>query len=184
MSARRSGRAKAPVKYTSDSEGSDFSNKKPRKPKATPKKRAKSEAEEDKEPSPAAAAPSSTKRAKRDADPTPAAQDKALKSQRKATWESYLKAHDVDGALLSEEPAREESITQTDSVKKYGIKKEDLVVLKYFEKKNPNPVFKNTIKLYVEEDVKELGFRKLGVLDGKDDGGDAVERGGEIWGKE
>lgn len=184
MSARRSGRAKAPVKYTSDSEGSDFGNKKPRKTKATPKKRAKAEVEEDDEPSPAAAAaPSPTKRAKKDADVTPAAQDKALKSQRKVAWESYVKAHDVDGALLGEEPAREESITQTDSIKKYCIKKEDLVVLKHFEKKNPNPVFKNTIKLFVEEDVKQLGFRKLGVLDGKE-GNEAVKRGGDIWAEE
>jgi hypothetical protein len=180
MSARRSGRAKAPVKYTSDSEGSDFGDKKPRKSKATPKKRAKAEPEEDE---PAAAAPSPTKRAKKDAD-TPAAQEKAFKSQQKSVWDSFLEAHDVDGAFLADEPAREESITQTDSIKKYALKKEDLAVLKHFEKKNPNPVFKNTIKLYIEEEVRELGYRKLGVLDGSKDGDEAVKRGREIWEEE
>jgi hypothetical protein len=181
MSTRRSGRAKAPVKYTSDSEGSDFGNKKPKKSttKATPKKRSKAEQEPAAEP---AATPK--KRAKRDpeaavSDHTTAAQDKAAKKQHKSAWEDWLKAHDVDGELLDEEPSRDKSITQTDSLKKYGLKKEELGSLKHFEKRNP--IHNNTMKLYLEEEVRVLGFRKAGMLDGAEDEAEVLKRGEGIW---
>jgi hypothetical protein len=181
MSTRRSGRAKAPVKYTSDSDGSDFGNKKSKKStSAAPKKRTKTEQE------PSAADPPK-KRTKKDPEVVAAEQRekanatdaKAEKTRHQKVWETWLGAHDADGELLDDEPVKEESITQTDAVKKYGIKKEELSSLKHFEKRNP--VYNNTMKLYLEVDVKELGFRKLGMLDGVDDEKEAVERGEEIW---
>ncbi|KAF1913985.1 hypothetical protein BDU57DRAFT_431442, partial [Ampelomyces quisqualis] len=170
MSARRSSRAKPPVKYTSDPEGSDFSNNKARKTKTPRKKRAQPDEEDD----PAAAAASPPKRAKKTTDkPSP--------SPQKTTWAAFLTAHDVHGAQLSNEPARQASITQTASMQKYALQKKDLAVLRHFAKKNPNPVFRNTLKLYVEDQVRVLGWRKLGVLDGAEDDADAVARGERIW---
>ncbi|KAH7073409.1 hypothetical protein FB567DRAFT_199979 [Paraphoma chrysanthemicola] len=195
MSSRRSMRAKAPVKYTSASEGSDFeaTKKKPARSKTskatttTPKKRTKKE----QDPAEDAAATPPKKRTKKDPETLAAehrdkaaAQDaKAAKASHKKTWEAWIEEHklpDTDAALLAAEPARDESITQTDAGKKYGLKKEELVVLKHFEKKNP--LHGNTMKLYLEDEVKVLGYRKLGVLDsgdGKEK--EVLERGEEIW---
>jgi hypothetical protein len=183
MSARRSGRSKAPVKYTSDSEGSDFGNKKPRK-SAAPKKRTKAEQE------PAAAADGPKKRTKKDPavvaaehrEKAQAADVKAQKAQHQKAWESWLEAQDVAGELLDDEPAKDASITQTDALKKYGLKKEELSSLKHFEKRNP--LYNNTMKLFLEDDVKVLGFRKLGMLDGVEDEDEIVKKGEEIWTKE
>jgi hypothetical protein len=181
MSSRRSGRSKAPVKYTSDSDpGSDFTGSKKSK-KSAPKKRTK-------EPVDADAAPPK-KRAKRDPETLAAEHkekaqaqtSKAEKAAHKKAWDAWLESHDAAGALLDEEPAKDVSITQTDAGKKYGVKKEDLAALRHFEKRNP--VHNNTMKLYVEEDVKELGFRKLGMLEGVGEG-EAVEEGGKIWEEE
>lgn len=182
MSARRSGRSKAPVKYTSDSDpGSDFGSKK--KQRATPKKRTKTEAE------PASTTDAPKKRTKKD-PATLAAEHKekaaeqefkAEKATNRKSWDSWLASHDAGGALLDEEPGKDVSITQTDAGKKYGLKKEDLGALKCFEKRNP--VHNNTMKLYVESEVRELGFRKLGVLEGGE-GDEAVEKGEEIWREE
>jgi hypothetical protein len=187
MSSRRSGRAKAPVKYTSDSDDSDFGNKKPRKTtaKAAPKKRPKAEDE----PAADSAAPPK-KRAKKDPETVAAeesvknsaAQQKASGKKNKEAWETWLEAHDVAGELLDEEPDREKSITQTDSLKKYGLKKEELGSLKHFEKRNP--LYNNTIKLFLEEEVKTLGFRKAGILAGAghdEDDSDILKRGETIW---
>ncbi|EAT92482.1 hypothetical protein HBH56_139420 [Parastagonospora nodorum] len=184
MSSRRSGRAKAPVKYTSDSDDSDFGNKKPRKYKtaATPKKRTKIEVEPDDAPAP-------KKRTKKDADQlasdAAAAQEKASKAAHKQAWDAWLKDNALpeDDRLLDEEPDKEISITQTDAGKKYGLKKEELSVVKHFEKRNPNPLYKNDIKLFVESEVKELGWRKLGMLVGEE-GEDAVKKGREMWEEE
>jgi hypothetical protein len=190
MSSRRSGRAKAPVKYTSDSDDSDFGNKKPRKAstKAAPKKRTKAEDE----PTADSAAPPK-KRAKKDPETLAAeesakhsaAEQKASEKQSKKAWETWLEAHDVAGELLDEEPEREKSITQTDSLKKYGLKKDELASLKHFEKRNP--LYNNTIKLFIEEEVKTLGFRKAGMLAGAaegEDDQDVIKRGEAIWTEE
>jgi hypothetical protein len=187
MSSRRSARSRAPVKYTSDSEeNSDFGSKK-RKKSAKPvaaaaKKRTK--------PTDTPSEPPA-KRAKKDPETAPAdaqskaaaASAKAEKAQHVASWTAYLAAHDVAGALLDDEPDKDASITQTDAAKRYGVKKEDLCVLKHFEKRNP--LYNNTMKLYVESAVRELGFRKAGTLDGAagdDDDDDAVVKRGEaLW---
>jgi hypothetical protein len=196
MSTRRSGRAKAPVKYTSASEGSDFEDKKPRKSAnkkttaaATPKKRTK--AEQDPVPSAdtdADAEPAPKKRAKKDPETlaaehtSKAAQQtaKAEKASHKKAWEDWVSAHDVKGTLLNEEPSKDESITQTDCAKKYGLKAGELGSLKHFEKKNP--AYGNTMKLFLEKDVQILAFRKAGILngaEGEDD--DVLRRGEEVW---
>jgi hypothetical protein len=187
MSARRSGRAKAPVKYTSASEGSDFEDKKPRKSvKATPKKRSKA----DQEPADTAAA-TPKKRTKKDAETLAAehrdkaaAQDsKAAKAAHKKSWDDWVEQNVLpEGeALLGEEPSKAESITQTDAGKKYGLKKEELGSLKHFEKRNP--VHNNTMKLYLEEEVRALGFRKAGMLDGAEESA-VLQRGEELWKEE
>ncbi|KAH7406106.1 hypothetical protein DE146DRAFT_433895 [Phaeosphaeria sp. MPI-PUGE-AT-0046c] len=188
MSTRRSGRAKAPVKYTSDSEGSDYGTSKARKSstKGTPKKRPNGTQQD-------AATSSPAKRSKKDPSvvaaehraKAAAADEKASKAAHKTEWDEWVTAHDQSGALLDDEPAREESITQTDSLKKYGLKKEELGVLKHFEKRNPNPLFKNTIKLFFEEEVKVLGFRKAGMMAGVE-GTEAeiLNKGEEIWREE
>ncbi|KAF2032267.1 hypothetical protein EK21DRAFT_110210 [Setomelanomma holmii] len=185
MSARRSGRSKAPVKYTSESEGSAFEDKPRRKStKSTPKKRTKTEEDHP--------APTPKKRSKKDPEQLAAehrdkaaAQDaKASKAQHKKDWEDWVATHalkDGEGALLDAEPSREESITQTDAGKKYGLKKEELSSLRRFEKKNP--VHGNTMHLFREEDVRVLGFRKAGVLAGAAES-EVLKQGEEIWREE
>jgi hypothetical protein len=193
MSSRRSGRAKAPVKYTSDSDDSDFGNKKPRKSKSTaaaaavPKKRTKT----DQDPADAKDSTAPKKRTKKDpeqlASEASAAQSKASKAAHKASWETWLKDNTLpeDERLLDDEPSKEISITQTDALKKYGLKKEELSALKHFEKRNPNPMYKNDIKLFVEEEVKVVGWRKIAMLagaEGEDE--EVVEKGREVWEEE
>lgn len=184
MSARRSGRSKAPVKYTSDSSGSDFSDtqatNKPKK--SSPKKRAATSPQNSSTPK---------KRTKKDLA-TLAAEHKEKAAQQEAkaesaahkkSWEAWVEKHDAGGVLLNDEPGKDVSITQTDAGKKYGVKKEDLVVLKHFEKKNP--LYGNTMKVYVESEVRELGFRKAGVLAGEEaEGEGAVGKGEKIWEEE
>ncbi|KAH8723876.1 hypothetical protein GQ44DRAFT_802482 [Phaeosphaeriaceae sp. PMI808] len=183
MSSRRSGRAKAPVKYTSDSEGSTFGARKRTKGanKATPKKRTRTE----QDPATGDATATPKKRTKKDPEilaaeysaKAQAQEEKAQKAQRKKVWEDWLEAYDVAGELLDDEPSREDSITQTDSLKKYGLKKEELGSLKHFEKKNPQ--YNNTIKLFLEDEVKKIAFRKYGMLDGVE-GSDEEEKNGAL----
>jgi molecular chaperone GrpE (heat shock protein) len=206
MSTRRSGRATKAVKYTSASEGSDFEDKKkkPRKPSttkktpkptATPKKAHKRAAESDNDDddnnptnNDNTTAPTTTppkpKRQKKDPSTLAAEsqekQTKADKAAHKKAWQDWLASHDASGEQLEVEPDKEESITQTDALKKYGLKKDELSSLLRFEKKNP--LYGGTMKLFLEEDVRELGFRKLGMLEGcEGDDEEVVKRGEEIW---
>jgi hypothetical protein len=200
MSTRRSGRATKAVKYTSASEGSDFEDKKKSMKKtsrtkkseaAPPKKQStkRAAAEPEAEADDATTAPSKPKRQKRDPETAvaeanekaAAKQAKADKAAHKEAWKTWLKEHDAGGELLEEEPGKEESITQTDTLKKYGLKKEELGSLLHFEKKNP--LYGGTMKLFLEENIRELGFRKLGMLEGVE-GDEAVEKGEEIWTEE
>lgn len=186
MSARRSGRTKAPVKYTSDSDsGSDFgASKKPRKPSTTtPKKRKQDASPVDSntpkkrtKKNPATLAAEHTAKAE-------AQTAKATKQAHKEKWEEWVKQNDVEGKLLDTEPKKEESITQTDAGKKFGVKPEELGVLKHFEKRHP--VYNNTTKLFVEEEVRELGFRKAGMVAGVEGSEEELlKRGEEIWNEE
>jgi len=211
MSTRKSSRATKAVKYTSASEGSDFEDKK-RKPRktttATPKgptKRtkaapnattvsgkkapmnAKRPAEsDDNESSNEAAAilPPKPKRQKK--DPETLAQEaqaklaKADKALHKQAWQDWLAAHSAEGEMLEEEPDKEENITQTDALKKYGLKKEELTSLLRYEKKNP--LYGGTMKLFLKDNVRELCFRKIGMLEGVEGGDDKIlRRGEELW---
>ncbi|KAF1947353.1 hypothetical protein EJ02DRAFT_449935 [Clathrospora elynae] len=205
MSGRRSGRTKAPVKYTSASEGSDFEDQKKKRTtgkKAAATKKSEAAAAPKKSSKRAAAADPETDQAETDANDAPTkpkakrqkkepetlaaeardkteAQDaKAAKAASKKAWEAWLKENDAVGKLLEEEPQKGESVTQTDALKKYGLKPAELASLLHFEK--PNPLYKGVMKLFLEEEVKKLCYRKLGMLDGEKGEG-VLERGEEIW---
>ncbi|KAF1830420.1 hypothetical protein BDW02DRAFT_559068 [Decorospora gaudefroyi] len=203
MSTRRSSRSTKAVKYTSASEGSDFEDKPKRLSKKTASsaattkktsKAAKRAAEaDDAEPTgstnlPPAKRPkknSSTSVSAEARSKTSAQEARASKAAHKKAWADWLASHDVEGELLEVEPEKEESITQTDALKKYGLKKEELSSLLHFEKKNP--LYGGTMKLFLEDDVKELGFRKLGMLaDGEADEEEeeVLKRGQRIWEEE
>ncbi|CAO2657245.1 Nn.00g033710.m01.CDS01 [Neocucurbitaria sp. VM-36] len=197
MSTRRSGRAKAPVKYTSDSEGSDFGAKKRKAPtskktsQATPKKAPKREAAETEATAPTTTTAPTPKRRKKDpetlaaeyAGKAKAQEEKAQKAQYKKGWEDWQKQHDAGGKLLDAEPERDESITQTDSLKKYSLKPGELGSLFHFEKRHPT--YGNTTKLFREEDVRQVAFRKYGILAGEtDDEATLLKKGEELWKEE
>jgi hypothetical protein len=59
----------------------------------------------------------------------------------------------------------------------------DLAVLSYFPKPNPNPNYGNTTKLFNEDEVKALAYRKCAVVGGveEEDEGKLLERGEEMW---
>ena len=209
MSTRHSSRTTKAVKYTSASEGSDFDGKKKKKktPKkstktpTTPKKQAKKRTAPDTEDDDkddkvplapmSSSSPSKTKRQKK--DPTTlgaearqkadAQEAKAVKASAKKNWEAWLDEHNIHGELLATEPAMDKAITQTNSLKRYGLKPAELGPLLRFEKKNPQ--YGGTMKLFVEDDVKELAFRKLGMLAGIE-GHDkvVVDKGEKIWKEE
>ncbi|KAH6878107.1 hypothetical protein BKA58DRAFT_465824 [Alternaria rosae] len=206
MSTRKSSRATKAVKYTSASEGSDFEDKKrkPRKTSTAPSKRptkstkAESNALEGKAPlapkrlaepdnndeDDDTAKPPKSKRQKKSpstlATEAHEKQAKADKALHKQQWQDWLASHSVEGEMLEDEPDKEESITQTDALKKYGLKKEELGSLLRYEKKNP--LYGGTMKLFLEENVRELGFRKVGMLEGVEGGDEEVLRmGEEIW---
>lgn len=80
---------------------------------------------------------------------------------------------------METEPEREESITQTDSQKKYGLKPGELGSLLHFEKQNL--IYGNTMKIFLEDDVKKLAFRKYGMLAGITDEPQILVRGKELW---
>ncbi|KAF7564854.1 hypothetical protein PtrM4_042880 [Pyrenophora tritici-repentis] len=65
------------------------------------------------------------------------AERKEAKAAAKKNWEAWVEENDHEGMLLPSEPAKDEGITQTDSVKHYGLKPADLVTLLHFEKKSP-----------------------------------------------
>ncbi|KAL1796431.1 hypothetical protein ACET3X_004971 [Alternaria dauci] len=110
-------------------------------------------------------------------------QAKADKAAHKKAWQDWLSSHNVEGELLEEEPGKDESITQTDALKKYGVKKEELNSLLRFEKKNP--LYPGMMKLFLEDDVRELAFRKMGVLEGvQGDDEDIIKKGEELWTEE
>ncbi|KAI4653538.1 hypothetical protein J4E93_001304 [Alternaria ventricosa] len=212
MSTRKSSRATKAVKYTSASEGSDFEDKKrkPRKTStATPKKpgptkrtkaapnattvsgkkapmNPKRTAESDNDDDDVSTTETAPKPKRQKKDPETLAQEarekqaKADKALYKQNWQDWLASHTVEGEMLEEEPDKEEAITQTDALKQYGLKKEELMSLPRYEKKNP--LYGGTMKLFLEENVKELGFRKLAILEGVEGGGEeVVRRGMEIW---
>ena len=109
-------------------------------------------------------------------------EEKTQRAQHKKTWEDWQQDNDAGGKLLDSEPAREESITQTDSQKKYGLKPSELGSLLHFEKSNP--LYGNTMKLFLDEDVKKLAFRKYGTLAGETKESEILDKGEKLWTEE
>ena len=190
MSSRRSARAatKAPVKYTSDSEGSDFGEKKSKRTskkavQATPKKSKKrsqpSDDETEKTPKRRRKSPETL--AAELADKSKKQEEKAANQKAKLRWEDWLKENDVSGELLDAEPEREDCVTQTDALKLYNLKANELITLKHFEKPNQ---YGGQTKLFPTADVKKVAFRKYGLLAGVTDEQQILEKGEEVWEKE
>ncbi|KAJ8113577.1 hypothetical protein OPT61_g4329 [Boeremia exigua] len=187
MTERRSARAagRAAVKYTSDSEGSDFGEKtvkrsKKKSTQATPKRGTKrsqaSNGETDKTPkrrkkSPETLAAEYKEKSKKQ-------EEKAEKEKAKQQWEGWLSENDVSGKLLDAEPEREDCVTQTDAQKQYGLKADELITLKHFEKPNQ---YGGQTKLFLTADVKKVAFRKYGLLAGLTDEKRILEKGEELW---
>lgn len=186
MTGRRSARAaaQAPVKYTSDSEMSDFGEKKHksvnRKAAATPKKSTKRSNSPNGEPekTPKRRKKSPETLAAEHAQKSKKQEEKATKQKAKQQWEEWLSSNDVAGKLLNVEPDREESVTQTDAKKQYGLKANELVTLKHFEKPNQ---YGGQTKLFLAADVKKVAYRKYGLLAGLTDEEMILEKGEELW---
>ncbi|KAF3050726.1 hypothetical protein E8E11_006283 [Didymella keratinophila] len=186
MTGRRSARAaaKAPVKYTSDSESSTFGDEKrkrsTKKATATRKKGAK------RSQSPDGEAEKTPKRRKK-APETLAAElkekskiqeEKAAKQQAKQRWEEWLSKNDVSGKLLDIEPERDDTVTQTDAHKQYDLKANELVTLEHFEKRNQ---YGGQTKLFLATEVKKVAIRKYGLLAGFTEEPEALDKGEELW---
>ncbi|KAJ4362242.1 hypothetical protein N0V95_001486 [Ascochyta clinopodiicola] len=187
MTGRRSARAaaNAPVKYTSDSDDSNFGTKKPRK---STKKTAKATAKQGikRSQSPDNEAEKAPKRRKKSpetlaaeyAEKSKKQEEKAQKQQAKQRWDDWLTENDVSGKLLESEPEREDCVTQTDSQKQYGLKANELVTLEHFEKANQ---YGGQTKLFLKDDVKKVAFRKYGLLAGWTNEQEIIDKGEELW---
>lgn len=190
MTGRRSARAaaKAPVKYNSDSEDSNFGTRKPRKSKKkdaatiskTGTKRSQSP-NGDAEKAPKRRKKSPETLAAEHAEKSKQQEEKAQKQKAKHRWDDWLKENDVSGKLLDAEPEREDCVTQTDSQKQYGLKANELITLKHFEKSNQ---YGGQTKLFLKDDVKKVAFRKYGLLAGLTDEEEINSRGEEMWKEE
>ena len=190
MTGRRSARAaaKAPVKYTSDSEASSpgkKSNKKSTKKaaQATPKKRTKrsQSPDGDAEKTPKRRKKSPETLAAEHAEKSKKQEEKAAKQKAKQRWEDWLSKNDVSGRLLDSEPPREECVTQTDAQKQYGLKANELVTLEHFEKPNQ---YGGQTKLFLTDDAKKVAYRKYGLLAGLTDEQEVLQKGEELWKEE
>jgi hypothetical protein len=186
MTGRRSARAaaKAPVKYTSSSENSDFGDKKrkrsTKKVAATPKKGTK------RSQSPDGEAEKTPKRRKKSPETLAAEhkeksrvqEEKAVKQQAKERWEDWLLKNDVSGKLLGTEPERDATVTQTDAHKQYDLKANELVTLEHFEKPNQ---YGGQTKLFLAADVQKVALRKYGLLAGYTEESEIMDKGEELW---
>ncbi|KAL1612077.1 hypothetical protein SLS60_000300 [Paraconiothyrium brasiliense] len=105
-------------------------------------------------------------------------EQRAQKKAWKKAWEDYLEEHNVDGETVDwtegEEP---ECITQTDAGKVYGLKPSELGCLRHHPKVNFK--YGNTTKLFNEEEVRRLAFRKVAMLVGVK-GGETAEEEDEL----
>lgn len=186
MTDRRSARAaaKAPVKYTSDSENSAFGDKKrkrsTKKTVSTPKKGT------NRSQSPDGEAEKTLKRRKKSAGTLAAEhkeksriqEEKAAKQQAKQRWEEWLSKNKASGKLLDTEPDRDDTVTQTDAHKQYDLKTNELVTLEHFEKGNQ---YGGQTKLFLATDVKKVAIRKYGLLAGFTEEPEVLEKGEMLW---
>ncbi|KAF3035458.1 hypothetical protein E8E12_006161 [Didymella heteroderae] len=185
MTGRRSARAaaKAPVKYRSDSENSDFGDKKrkrsTKKTAATPRQGARRSQSPDDE------AEKTPKRRKKSPETLAAEhkeksriqEQKAAKQQAKQQWEEWLSKNDVSGKLLDTEPERDEAVTQTDAHKQYDLKANELVTLERFEKPNQ---YGGQTKLFLAAEAKKVAIRKYGLLAGFTEEAEILKKGEEL----
>jgi hypothetical protein len=98
----------------------------------------------------------------------------------KQKWTAYIESRARSPPdTLEEEPER--SINQSDSRSKYSLMPADLAVLSHFPK--PNPKYGNTTKLFNEDEVRSLAYRKSAVVGGveEEDEEKLLERGEEMW---
>lgn len=186
MTGRRSARAaaKAPIKYTSDSENSALGDKKrkrsTKKVAATPKKGTK------RAQSPDGEAETTVKRRKKSPETLAAEhkekskiqEEKAARQKSKQKWEDWLSKNDVSGKLLDTEPERDDTVTQTDAHKQYDLKANELSPLEHFEKPNQ---YGGQTKLFLAAEVKKVAIRKYGLLGGFTEDSEILEKGEELW---
>lgn len=186
MTGRRSARAaaKAPVKYTSDSENSESGNKKRKrsnkKTAAAPKKDTKrsqsSKGEAEKTPKRRKKSPETL--AAEHKEKSRIQEEKAAKQQAKQRWQEWLSENDVSGKLFDTEPERDGTVTQTDAHKQYDLKTNELVTLEHFEKPNQ---YGGQTKLFLAADVKKVTIRKYGLLAGFTEEPEIQEKGEVLW---
>jgi flagellar biosynthesis GTPase FlhF len=107
--------------------------------------------------------------------------EKDQKKRWKQEWESYCTAHNVDGATLDwPEDTEPESITQTDAGKLYCLKPNEMGCLRHHPKVNFK--YGNTTKLFDEDEVRALAFRKYAMLAGVTGSEDVmVTEGKALW---
>ncbi|KAJ4357315.1 uncharacterized protein N0V89_001890 [Didymosphaeria variabile] len=113
-------------------------------------------------------------------------EQRAQKKTWKKDWEAFVEAHDVHGETVDwAEDEEKEGITQTDAGKVYGLKASELVCLKHHPRFNFK--FGNTTKLFDEEEVRRMAWRKVAMLAGVQGGGTAEEedaliaKGKKMW---
>ncbi|KAK7179302.1 hypothetical protein DPSP01_005722 [Paraphaeosphaeria sporulosa] len=102
------------------------------------------------------------KKKKTIAEKTKKQEEKEQKEHRKKQWEDYCTTHNFTGATLAEEPG--ESITQSDAGQYYTLKPNELACLPHHPRKNP--LYKNTTKLFDEDEVRSLAYRKYAIFGG------------------
>jgi hypothetical protein len=93
-----------------------------------------------------------------------AASQKLAAKQR---WEAWLTSNALpaEHALLTHDPPRADCVTQTECLKRYGLKPAELGSLAYADA--GKVVFGHPTKLFVRKEVEELARRKAGILVGE-----------------
>jgi hypothetical protein len=121
-------------------------------------------------------------------DPEEKKEDKKTEKPKtsKQKWTAWLEANTHPTPLPNLEKEPSDSINQTDCKSRYNLAPADMVVLKYFPK--PNPKYGNTTKLFDEDEVKELCWRKTAILAGVEqigkDEAELLEKGKTLFDEE
>ena len=99
----------------------------------------------------------------------------------KQLWTAWVDSNTHPTPLPNLETEPENAINQTECKAKYGLVPQDMVVLEYLPK--PNPKYGNTTKLFDEEAVKKLCWRKTAILAGESGGDEEalLEKGEELF---
>ncbi|KAF2438798.1 hypothetical protein P171DRAFT_156680 [Karstenula rhodostoma CBS 690.94] len=107
-----------------------------------------------------------------------AQEEKAQKKRWAQQWKDYCTTHNVNGAILGETPL--ESITQTDACQLYSLKPNEMACLPHHPRINFK--YKNPTKLFDEDEVRSLAFRRYAMLAGVE-GPESVmfAQGKKLW---